>query len=93
MEILTSVLIGGLIGGLACIVLRSCHANVRATLAVGILGALLGLATHTGLGGEGLIEFPGCEYFASSVGGLLSLLLWCVAQRLFLATPSEGVRD
>jgi hypothetical protein len=48
--------------------------------------------------GEGLISFPGCEYFASSVGALLSLLLWCVAQRLFLATPSKeapskGVHD
>ena len=39
--------------------------------------------------GEGLISFPGCDYFASSVGALLSLLLWCVAQRLFLATPSK----
>lgn len=93
MEILTSVSIGGLVGGLACIVLWSRQVSAWATFAVGILGALLGLATHTGLGGEGLIEFPGCEYFASSVGALLSLLLWCVAQRLFLATLSEKVRD
>ncbi len=88
MEILISVSIGSLIGGLACIVAWFRQANARATFAVAVLGALLGLATHTGLGGEGLIEFPGCEFFASSVGALLALLLWSVALRLFLS-PSE----
>jgi uncharacterized membrane protein YeaQ/YmgE (transglycosylase-associated protein family) len=89
MEMLTSVLIGGLVGGVACFILWSRQIGTWPTLTVGILGALLGLATHTGLGSK----FPGCEYFASSVGALLSLLLWCVAQRLFLATPSEKALD
>lgn len=92
MEILTSVLIGSAIGGLACFVLRSRHVSAWATYTVAVLGGLLGLATHVGLGGEGLIEFPGCDYFASGVGALLSLLLWCVAQRLFLASPPSGHR-
>ena len=52
MEILSSVLIGGLVGGLACLVLWSRQTSSWAPLAVGILGALLGLATHTGLGGD-----------------------------------------
>lgn len=87
MEIIVSVSIGSIIGLLACVVLRSHEMSAWGTFAISVLGALLGLATHTGLGGEGLIEFPGCEYFASSVGALLALTLWCVAQRLFLAPP------
>ena len=64
--------------------------SLLAPRVVKALGALLGLATHTGLGGEGLISFPGCEYFASSIGALLALLLWCVALRLFLAPPKPA---
>jgi len=93
MEIMTSILIGALVGGLACVVLRNSQVNRWATMAVGILGALLGLATHTGLGDGGLIDFFGCEYVASGMGALLALLLWCVAQRLFLAKPAPVARD
>jgi uncharacterized membrane protein YeaQ/YmgE (transglycosylase-associated protein family) len=90
MEILVSVSIGSLIGGLACTLTWFRHTSDWATFAIAVVGALLGLATHTGLGGEGLIEFPGCEYFASSVGAMLALLLWSVALRLFLAPPKPA---
>ena len=90
MEILVSIAIGSLIGGLACLMTRFRQASGMGTLAVAVLGALLGLATHTGLGGEGLIEFPGCEYFASSIGAMLALVLWSVALRLFLAPPDPA---
>jgi len=93
MEIMTSILIGALVGGLAFVVLRSGQVDHWATVAVGILGALLGLATHTGLGDGGLIDFVGCEYVASGTGAVLALLLWCVAQRLFLARPAPKVHD
>jgi uncharacterized membrane protein YeaQ/YmgE (transglycosylase-associated protein family) len=90
MEILVSVSIGSVLGGLACLVAWFRQTSARATFVVAVVGALLGLATHTGLGGEGLIEFPGCEYFASSVGALLALVLWSVALRLFLAPPKPA---
>ena len=93
MEIMTSILIGALVGGLGCVVLRNSQVNRWATVAVGILGALLGLATHTGLGNEGLIDFAGCEYVASGTGSALALLLWCIAQKLFLAKSLPIVRD
>lgn len=93
MEILTSILIGALIGGLACLVLRAGLANCWATVAVGVLGALLGLAIHVGIGDGGLIDFVGCEYVASGTGAALALLLWCVAQKLFLAKPAPSPRD
>ena len=90
MEFLVSVSIGSLVGILACTMQWFRNSRGWATLAIAIVGALLGLATHTGLGGEGLIEFPGCEYFSSSVGALLALVLWSVALRLFLAPPKPA---
>jgi uncharacterized membrane protein YeaQ/YmgE (transglycosylase-associated protein family) len=90
MEFLVSVSIGSLVGGLACTLKWFRHYSGWATFAVALFGALLGLATHAGLGGEGLIEFPGCEYFASSVGAMLALVLWSVALRLFLAPPKPA---
>ena len=90
MEILVSLSIGSLVGLLAFAIPWFRHASGWATLAVALLGALLGLAAHTGLGGEGLIEFPGCEYFASTVGASAALVLWSVALRLFLAPPKSA---
>jgi uncharacterized membrane protein YeaQ/YmgE (transglycosylase-associated protein family) len=90
MEIIVSVSIGSIVGSLACTRQWFRNSNGWATFAVAVVGALLGLATHTGLGGEGLIEFPGCEYFASSAGAMLALLLWSVALRLFLTPPEPA---
>lgn len=93
MEFISSVLIGCLIGCLAWAVLRSRGAGVWPTVSVSLMGALLGLATHTGLGSDGLIDFAACEYVASGVGSVLALMLWFVAQRLFLATPTGAAHD
>ncbi len=93
MDILASVLIGALAGGLIILVTKSGRGGPMAPLAVGILGALLGLTTHIWIGSSSLIGVESCQYTASVTGTVLSLLLWAVAQRLFLSTPTRAGHD
>ena len=90
MIILASILIGAAGGALSSVVIQRDPNTRGPAIVVGILGGLLGLGTHAGMGSEGMIEIASCEYIASALGALLALFLWSVAQRLFLAPPVEG---
>lgn len=87
-----SIFLGAILGCLACFILRGTLTNCGTGIAVGILGSLVGLAAHFGMGEGGLVDFAGCEYVAAALGAVLALGLWCVAQKLFLATPPAIVR-
>lgn len=91
MEILSSIVIGAIAGGLAALVCRSVRACLSTSVAVGILGGLLGLASDFWLGAGDHAQLAFSETLASSVGALLALFLWLVAQRLFLGNPSEKI--
>ncbi len=91
MEILSSIVIGACAGGLAAVICRSIRACLSTSVAVGILGGLLGLASDFWLGTGDLAQLAFSDTLASSVGALLALFLWLVAQRLFLGDPSERV--
>lgn len=91
MEIFSSVLVGTLAGGLAAMVCRSASFCLTTSIAVGILGGLLGLASDFWLATGGFSTLAFSEYLASGVGAVLALMLWIVAQRLFFGTPSERV--
>ena len=89
MEILSSIIVGAVAGGLAAMVCRTIEFCLTTSLAVGILGGLLGLASDFWLSREGLAGLTFSEYLASGVGAVLTLFLWIVAQRLFFGTPPE----
>ncbi len=91
MEILSSIVVGAGAGGLAAVACRSIHACLTTSVAVGILGGLLGLASNFWLGAGDLAQLAFSEYLASGVGAVLALFLWIVAQRLFLGNPPERV--
>ena len=86
MAIAASILIGAIVGCLASFVYRPNNSSAFTSLGVGILGALVGLATIAWLG-RGPLDWAYCEHVASGVGAVLLLFLWIVAQRLFLAAP------
>jgi uncharacterized membrane protein YeaQ/YmgE (transglycosylase-associated protein family) len=91
MEILSSIVVGAVAGGLATLICRNVDFCLTASLAVGILGGLLGLASDFWLATGGLAELAFSQYWASSVGAVVALLLWIVAQKLFLEAPSDRV--
>ncbi|MGI9430317.1 MAG: hypothetical protein ACR2NM_16770 [Bythopirellula sp.] len=91
MEILSSVLVGAVAGGLATLICRNVDFCLTTSLAVGILGGLLGLASDFWLATGGLAALAFNHYWASSVGAVVALTLWIVAQKLFLGTPAERV--
>ena len=93
MEILSSVIVGAVAGGLAAVVCRSFDFCLTTSLAVGILGSLLGLASDFWLATGGLSKLAFSEYLASGVGAVLALFLWIVAQRLFLDNPPPVAQD
>ncbi len=93
MEILSSIVVGALAGGLAALVCRSVELKLAASIAVGILGGLLGLASDFWLATGGISRLAFSAYLASGVGSILALLLWIVAQRLFFVTPPERVMN
>jgi len=90
MAIAASIFIGAIVGCLASFLYRPSNTGAFTSLGVGILGSLLGLATVVWLGRGPMAYF---EYVASGAGAVLLLLLWVVAQRLFLATPPPVTRD
>ena len=91
MEILSSVVVGAVAGVLAALVCRTVDFCRTASLAVGILGGLLGLACDFWLGTGGLSDLAFSAYWASGVGAIVALTLWIVAQKLFLSAPADRV--
>ena len=90
MEILETSLIGIGVSLGAIFLLRGSEAKHSATITVGVIGALLGLATHVGMGHEQLVHLANSERLAAGYGAALTLFLWIVAQRLFLQTPGTS---
>jgi uncharacterized membrane protein YeaQ/YmgE (transglycosylase-associated protein family) len=86
-EILVSVGIGVAVGWLATIWRRSA-AGGASGIAIGVLGALLGVAAATWLRSFGQTATLDSAV-ASTIGSSLLLLLGVVAQRLFLH-PAAG---
>ena len=90
MEILECLLIGVGVSLGAVFILRGSEAKHSATITVGLIGTLLGLAAQAGMGHEDHIHLPYSERLASGYGAALALFLWIVAQRLFLQTPGTS---
>ena len=93
MAIIESVLIGIVAALLAMFALRTSHLKFSATAAVGVLGALIGLAIDVAMGYEGVVDFISGERLASICGAVSALFLWSVAQRLFLEPAAHVIRD
>ncbi len=89
MDIVISVLIGAVAGGISLLFNKSCRASDRSALAVGILGALLGMVSNVWVGSATGIGGPA----TSCVGAFLALLLWPMAQKLLHATALPGEQD
>lgn len=89
MEILISIAVGAIVGGLAGAVRKSTNFCLTTSVAVGILGGLLGLASGFWLGDGGLKNLAFSAGVASGVGAAVTLLLWIIAQRLFFGNPPE----
>lgn len=93
MEILSSIVVGTFAGGLAAMFCRARLICLPTSIAVGILGGLLGLATDFWLATGGYTALAFSEYLASGVGSVTALILWVVAQRLFFGTPPEKISN
>jgi len=83
--IVVSVLIGAATGGLALVLGRSSRASKWSTLAVGILGALLGTVGKVWLSFPGRFGAP----MLSLLGAAVALVLWNVAQKMLVASSVE----
>ncbi|QDS96771.1 hypothetical protein [Adhaeretor mobilis] len=87
MAILVAATVGGSIGWLTGQICRAAR-GVSSSIAVGVFGSLLGLVMNlwlsgTSVGANGVTgSLP-----AAVLGAGCLLLLWNVAQRLFLAAP------
>ena len=80
---------GGLIGWLVGLVWLG-NRGKASSMAVGIVGALLGLVTQLWLRGATLTGTALLSNLpAAVVGAALLLVLWTIAQRLFLAKPGD----
>ena len=93
MDIISTVLIGATAGVLASLAIRAKGSHAYLTVVIGILGAMLGLATDLWLGEGGINTFVYCRQVANSAGAILMLLLWAAAQRLFLAEPTQFIAE
>ncbi|MEM8944335.1 MAG: hypothetical protein AAGD11_04055 [Planctomycetota bacterium] len=90
MEILICIAVGTIASGVAAALSQSARANLNTSLTVGILGGLLGLAADFWLAAGGFTRVAFSESLASATGATITLTLWIVAQRLFVASPSEN---
>ena len=89
MTIFHCLWIGGLAGLVASRLIRGRDgvAPVASSVAVGILGALLGALAEPWLTqGDG--RWPSADLIAAAVGASLTLIAWSLAQRMFLASPA-----
>lgn len=91
MEILTSIVVGAVAGGLATLICRPLQIASATSIAVGVLGGLVGLVSDFWLATGGLTDLAFSEHLASGVGAVIALTLWIVAQRLFFGNPPERV--
>lgn len=87
MEIFVGIVVGTAAGGLAALLCRNTYRCLLTSMAVGILGGLLGLVSEFWIAVGDTGASPTQAGLASGLGAVLTLLLWLVAQRLFLASP------
>ncbi|MEM9660280.1 MAG: hypothetical protein AAF961_18100 [Planctomycetota bacterium] len=86
MTILNCILFGGAAGWLARVASGDPR-RARSSAAVGIVGALLGLATLTSSDVN-----ASSSYLVAAVGSGALLILWTIAQRLFVDAPGARPR-
>ena len=89
MAISAFLVIGLLAGGFASLLVRTDRRGTFINLAVSLCGAMLGVVLDLMLGNDGPTAMPGCEFLAAGIGSLLLLLLFGLAQRLFLNSPQR----
>ncbi len=75
MSLLAWVVVGLLAGGIARFVVRDDRTGCLYTMAVGVLGALIGGALMQAAGRRGVSEFDGRSVLVSVVGAVLLLLV------------------
>jgi uncharacterized membrane protein YeaQ/YmgE (transglycosylase-associated protein family) len=90
MAILHCLWIGGLAGLVASRLIRgrSGVVPVASSVAVGVLGALLGALVQPWIA-EGTSSWQAGEMIAAAVGAAATLGAWAIAQRVFLAAPEQ----
>jgi uncharacterized membrane protein YeaQ/YmgE (transglycosylase-associated protein family) len=91
MAILHCLWIGGLAGLVASRLIRGRLGvvPVASSVAVGVLGALLGALVQPWIAG-GASAWQTGELMAAAVGAATTLGAWAIAQRTFLAAPGQS---
>jgi uncharacterized membrane protein YeaQ/YmgE (transglycosylase-associated protein family) len=91
MAILHCLWIGGLAGLVASRLIRgrSGVVPVASSVAVGVLGALLGALVQPWIA-DGASAWQTGEMMAAAVGAAATLGAWAVAQRTFLTAPKQS---
>ncbi len=75
MSLLAWIVVGLLAGGIARFVVRDDRTGCLYTMAVGVIGALIGGALMQAAGRRGVTRFDGRSVLVSAVGAVLLLLL------------------
>jgi len=75
MSLLAWIAVGLFAGGIARFVVRDDRTGCLYTMAVGVLGALIGGALMQAAGKRGVTEFDGRSVLVSAVGAVLLLLV------------------
>lgn len=75
MSLLAWIVVGLLAGGLARFVVRDDRTGCLYTMAVGVIGALIGGALMQAAGRRGVTHFDGRSVLVSAVGAVLLLLV------------------
>jgi len=75
MSLLAWIVVGLLAGGIARFVVRDDRTGCLYTMAVGVLGALIGGALMQAAGRRGVTDFDGRSVLVSAVGAVLLLLV------------------
>lgn len=87
MAFVICIIVGTLAGGIAAWACRSADIHAATSIAVGILGALLGLASDFWVATGEPAQLPFSEVLAGGAGAVVVLLLWILAQRLLQGGP------